>query len=185
MLGARDSTLNFTYIANHSVGPIADKTARPAQNIWRSSRNPSSEPELRGSDRISVGTPTSIRPLQSRKKGADPFAFANQRAIVQMNYFPTVHSLRCWSNFRHGEETDMPFTKCPKCRKVQQVSPTLAEKSIGCMNTRCAKCFRAFEYRLHSGVFSRAVFWFVIAFAVFLTARWIWLNAVRIVYWMG
>ena len=75
----------------------------------------------------------------------------------------------------------MPYTKCPGCRKVQQVMPKLMNKDIGCMGERCGKTFKAEEYRLHSGVMSRVVFWFTIAFALFMLFRWVWLNAISIV----
>ncbi len=75
----------------------------------------------------------------------------------------------------------MAYTKCPNCRKVQQVVPKLMSKDIGCMGERCGKTFKAEEYRLHSGLASRLVFWFVIAFASFMLLRWSWLNATQIV----
>jgi hypothetical protein len=53
------------------------------------------------------------------------------------------------------------------------------------MGDRCGKTFRADEYRLHSGLMSRIVFWFVIAFALFMLTRWIVLNAVWIVNTLG
>lgn len=79
----------------------------------------------------------------------------------------------------------MPFTKCPKCRKVQQVVPALVGKEIGCMNTRCGRAFDALYYRMHSGLMSRIVFWFTIAFAIFMLSRWLWLNAATIFNWLG
>jgi large-conductance mechanosensitive channel len=79
----------------------------------------------------------------------------------------------------------MPFTKCPKCRKVQQVVPALITKAVGCMDARCSISFKAQEYRLHSGFMSRLVFWFVIAFALFMLVRVIWTNAGQIVQLIG
>jgi hypothetical protein len=71
----------------------------------------------------------------------------------------------------------MPFTKCPNCRKVQQVVPKLLTTNIGCMNARCGTTFKAHEYYMHSGVLSRGVFYFVIAFSIYLLFRWIWNNS--------
>jgi len=71
----------------------------------------------------------------------------------------------------------MPYTKCPNCRKIQQVMPKLMNKDIGCMGERCNKSFKAEEYRLHSGRASKVVFWFTIGFAVFLLGRWVWNNS--------
>lgn len=79
----------------------------------------------------------------------------------------------------------MPFTKCPNCRKVQQVVPTLMDKLIGCMDTRCNRPFKAHEYRLHSGALSRFVFWVVILFALFMLVRWVWFNSRLILSVMG
>jgi hypothetical protein len=76
----------------------------------------------------------------------------------------------------------MAFTKCPSCRKIQQVVPKLLNKEVACMNTRCKERFDAGEYRMHNGPLSRAVFYFVIGFAVFSTFRWVWFNADRIIY---
>ncbi len=76
----------------------------------------------------------------------------------------------------------MAFTKCPNCRKVQQVVPKLVSRDIGCMDGHCGKTFKAFEYRLHSGKASKAVFWFTIAFAVFMLFRWVWYNSPWIMY---
>ena len=75
----------------------------------------------------------------------------------------------------------MPYTKCPKCRKVQRISPKLLHTDIGCMGQRCGTVFKAESYRLHSGPLSRIVFWFVIGFAVFMLARWLWLHGVWII----
>jgi hypothetical protein len=83
------------------------------------------------------------------------------------------------------EERAVPFTKCPNCRKVQQVVPALVTKPVGCMNMRCSVSFKALEYRLHSGFMSRLVFWFVIAFAIFMLIRWTWANAGVIVHLIG
>ncbi|MCE9532049.1 MAG: hypothetical protein K8T89_13130 [Planctomycetes bacterium] len=79
----------------------------------------------------------------------------------------------------------MAFTKCPNCRKVQQVVPKLVTKDVGCMNARCGKSFEAYEYRLHSGRLSKAVFLFVIAFALFMAVRWFILNAKWYVSWLA
>lgn len=79
----------------------------------------------------------------------------------------------------------MPYTKCPSCRKIQQVTPKLMSKDIGCMGARCNKTFKAEEYRLHTGRLSRAVFWFVIAFAVFMLVRWVWQHMPIILHTLG
>ena len=79
----------------------------------------------------------------------------------------------------------MPFTKCPNCRKVQQIAPILISQVIGCMNARCGASFYAHEYRMHSGLLSRMTFWLVIAFALVLLFRWVWTSAARIVSWIG
>ena len=79
----------------------------------------------------------------------------------------------------------MPHTKCPSCRKIQQVSPKLMRKDIGCMGERCHKSFKAEEYRLHSGPLSRVIFWFVIAFAVFMAVRWVWENKGYMIQFMS
>ena len=79
----------------------------------------------------------------------------------------------------------MPYTRCPHCRKVQQVAPPLVGKEVGCMGNHCGKRFAAESYRLHSGPLSRLTFWFVIAFAIFLCGRWIWLNSSWIVRQLG
>jgi len=79
----------------------------------------------------------------------------------------------------------MPYTKCPSCRKVQQVVPGLLSKDIGCMNAHCGQMFRAHEYILHSGPWSRAVFFGVIAFALLLLFKWIWDHAYWIVNTLG
>jgi hypothetical protein len=71
----------------------------------------------------------------------------------------------------------MSYTKCPNCRKVQQVNQALVGKDIGCMNSRCGSRFKAPVYRLHSNALSQTVFYFVIAFALFLLFRWEWNNA--------
>jgi uncharacterized protein (DUF983 family) len=79
----------------------------------------------------------------------------------------------------------MPFTKCPNCRKVQQVSSKLMSKKIGCMGERCGTTFRAEEYRLHSGAASMIVFMAVIAFALFMLCRWLWTHSVWIINNLG
>ena len=75
----------------------------------------------------------------------------------------------------------MPYTKCPSCRKVQQVVPNLLTKQIGCMNLRCGQVFSADEYILHSGPCSQAVFYGVITFALILLFRWIWNNSLWLI----
>lgn len=79
----------------------------------------------------------------------------------------------------------MPYTRCPDCRKVQQVAPALLQKEVGCMNPRCGKQFKAHEYRLHSGPWSKLVFFAVIAFALYLLVYWVWDNSARIVSTLG
>ena len=79
----------------------------------------------------------------------------------------------------------MPYTRCPSCGKIQQVVPALASKEIGCMNNRCGKTFKAEPYRMHSNPWSRAVFYFFIAFALFLLFRWIWYNSGSIMQKLG
>jgi hypothetical protein len=79
----------------------------------------------------------------------------------------------------------MAYTKCPSCRKVQQMTPKLMNKDVGCMGERCHKTFKAEEYRLHSSLPSRMVFWFTIAFSVFMLGRWIWSNAGWIITTLG
>lgn len=76
----------------------------------------------------------------------------------------------------------MPYTKCPYCRKVQQVTPALVFKEVGCMDAHCGGSFKAREYRMHSGPLSRAVFYGFIAFALFLGYRWLWMNSSWIMY---
>jgi len=79
----------------------------------------------------------------------------------------------------------MPFTKCPNCRKVQQVSPKLMSKKIGCMGERCNTSFKAEVYRLHSGRMSKIVFFFFIGFAIFLLCRWLWFHALWMIETFG
>ena len=79
----------------------------------------------------------------------------------------------------------MPFTKCPGCRKVQQVVPYLLTKEVGCMSSHCRETFAAHEYLMHSGPWSRVIFLFVIAFAVVSMFRWVWHNSPWIMYSLG
>lgn len=79
----------------------------------------------------------------------------------------------------------MPYTKCPNCRKIQQIVPKLVTKPVGCMNSRCNISFKALEYRIHSGFMSRLVFHIVIVFALYMLARFIWDNSGPIVRMMG
>ena len=79
----------------------------------------------------------------------------------------------------------MPYTKCPTCRKVQQVTPALLMSEVGCMNDRCRTEFKADEYRMHSGPLSRAMFFAVILFALFMLCRWVWDHAARIISLLG
>jgi len=74
----------------------------------------------------------------------------------------------------------MAFTKCPNCRRIQQVVPKLLDREVGCMNGLCNKAFDANEYRLHSGPLSRVTFYFVIAFAVYMIFRWMWPHSISI-----
>lgn len=79
----------------------------------------------------------------------------------------------------------MPFTKCPNCSKVQQVTPKLVTKEVGCLNEHCGKLFPATEYRLHSGPMSKVVFGMVITFALFMLTRYVWNNSIWIMYQLG
>jgi hypothetical protein len=83
------------------------------------------------------------------------------------------------------EDSTMPFTRCPSCRKVMQVDRRLLNRDVGCMDPHCGKTFKAEEYRLHSNWMSRTVFWFTIGFAVFMLIRWVWLNAKWIAHELG
>ena len=62
----------------------------------------------------------------------------------------------------------MPFTKCPKCRKVHLVAHELMEKEVGCLSPDCDQLYHASEYRLHSNILSKLVFFLVILFAIYL-----------------
>jgi len=79
----------------------------------------------------------------------------------------------------------MPYTKCPNCRKVQQINRHLLAKEIGCMSHRCNKGFIADEYRMHSGAVSKAVFFFVIGFAMLVLFRWVGLHSPEIIHYLG
>jgi hypothetical protein len=83
------------------------------------------------------------------------------------------------------EERPMAFTRCPNCGKVQQVVSALLTKDVGCMDRRCNVTFKAEEYLMHSNAFSKSVFFFVIAFALFSLCRWMWLNATWVFYFFG
>ncbi len=79
----------------------------------------------------------------------------------------------------------MPFTKCPNCRKVQQISSKLMSKKVGCMGAHCGTEFKAEAYVMHSGPLSKTVFFFVIGFALFLLCRWLWIHAVWMINTFG
>ena len=79
----------------------------------------------------------------------------------------------------------MPYTKCPYCRKVQQVSPNLVLHDVGCMNERCGVQFQAEEYRMHSGPLSRLVFFGVIAYALVMLVKTVWDNSAWIMSFVG
>jgi hypothetical protein len=79
----------------------------------------------------------------------------------------------------------MAFTKCPNCGRVQQVVANLLTKNVGCMNRRCNVSFKAQEYFMHSGPWSKSVFLFVIAFALFMLFRWTWENSAWVFYYLG
>jgi hypothetical protein len=79
----------------------------------------------------------------------------------------------------------MTFTQCPNCHKIQQVSPELLRKPVGCMNTHCNISFDALEYQMHSGKLFRLVFLIIIVFALIMLGKWVWTNAAQVVGMFG
>ncbi len=65
----------------------------------------------------------------------------------------------------------MPLTVCPHCGKVQGMDRKSIGRELGCMNTHCERPFVALAYVPHQGPFSKIIFLFFIAFAIFLTTH--------------